>query len=166
MTEYPQKESIIWTEIKSKMIWEPENITKKHLNQYEWKRTVYLETGEDVHLYYRWFIEKRFGLKLNKPLRPAHITIINDRVDDWNLYQKSKSKFNGAEINISWSNQIRTNGKHWWLRAKSNDALLVRQESGFSKIPYHGMHLSIGYVNDLQLDYSMYIFRQLLLHGI
>jgi len=166
MTSYPQTEQIQWTETSAKMVWEPDNVTKKHQKQAEWKRTVYLEYGEDVHQYYKWLIERRFGLKINKPLRPAHITIINDRVEDWTLYQQAKNRFNGIEIRASWSNEIRTNGKHWWLKVESEDALNIRIASGFSKVPFHSFHLSIGYVNDQQLEYSEYILRQIIKYGI
>jgi hypothetical protein len=36
----------------------------------------------DVTEYYAWFIQKRYNLILNKPLRGAHISFINDSMRD------------------------------------------------------------------------------------
>ena len=63
-----------------KIEFEPENITKKHNTQSPWKRIAMVTIDGDVTEYYSWFIEKRYNLKLNKPLRRAHISFINDSI--------------------------------------------------------------------------------------
>ena len=36
----------------------------------------------DVSEYYAWFVKKRYNLTLNKPLRGAHVSFINDSMRD------------------------------------------------------------------------------------
>jgi hypothetical protein len=65
-------------ELKGKIQFDPVNVTRKHSRQSSWKKTAMIKIDDDTWSYYAWFIEKRFNLKLNKPLRGTHITIIND----------------------------------------------------------------------------------------
>ena len=39
----------------------------------------------DVAEYYSWFVSKRYNLILNKPLRGAHVSFINDSLRDMML---------------------------------------------------------------------------------
>jgi len=88
----------------------------------------------DVAEYYAWFIKKRYNLILNKPLRGAHISFINDSTP-------------------------KTNDEHWWLNIPHEEReqlQSIREELGLGR-PYFGMHMSIGYVNEKNLPHSKYI---------
>lgn len=154
--------------IKAKLDFEPPNITNKHLTQSEWKYTAVALLNDDTDDYYRWFIERRFGLKLNTPLRDAHVTFINDRLSDSkNDISQISSIFNGKEVDISYNpNEIRTNNKHWWIKVYSEELLDIREVCGFTRFPYMGLHLTIGLANERNLEHSEYIHRNILRFGL
>jgi hypothetical protein len=147
-------------EIKGKILFDPINVTKKHNAQSSWKKVAMVEFKDDIWAYYSWFLEKRFNLKLNKPLRGTHFTIINDIVDD-EIYLQAKELFHGKEITIQYDpTLIRSNKNgHWWLKAYSDDAQNIRNVMGLGS-PYFGFHITIGLATHLQLEQSKYITDQ------
>ena len=76
-------------EIKGKIVFDPINVTKKHNDQSTWKKVAIVKFDCDIYAYYSWFLQKRFNLFLNKPLRGTHLTFINDIVDD-DVYLKAR----------------------------------------------------------------------------
>jgi hypothetical protein len=141
-------------EIKGKIVFDPINKTKKHHNQASWKKVAMVEFRDDIWSYYSWFLEKRFNLKLNKPLRGTHFTIINDIVDD-EVYLQAKELFDGKEVTIQYDpNLVRSNKKgHWWLKAYSDDAQNIRNVMGLGD-PYFGFHITIGLATHDELEKS------------
>lgn len=154
-----------------KIGFEPENRTKKHENQSSWKHIAMVFIGGDITEYYSWFIEKRYNLKLNKPLRGAHISFINDSFRDMSLngrrnteqvrliWNNVKNKWDGREIPIMLDLNIKTDSKHWWLNVhyEYRDKLQgIRNELGLGK-PFYGFHMSIGYANEKNIHHSRYI---------
>ncbi len=84
---------------------DPIDKTKKHLNQSSWKKTAMIKLDCDIHLYYCWFLKKRYNLVLNQPIRESHITIINDKIDSENLvdkYNQTREKWNGQIIEFEY----------------------------------------------------------------
>jgi len=154
-------------DLKCKIVFDPENKTSKHINQSSWKVTVICKSNDDIDKYYTWFLEKRFNLNINNSLRGPHITIINDKITDYEQYKKGKELFNGKEITFQYDpNKIRTNGKHYWINIESSEACAIREICGFTYKPYFGLHLTIGLVDDKYLAHSEYIHRQILKFGI
>ena len=125
----------------------------------------------DICDYYSWFLNKRFNLELNKPLRGAHISFINDynyefkklikRTDtqidaDW---ERVKKKYNNQKINIILDINPKTDDKHWWLNIPEEERYYlqsIRNELALGR-PFYGMHLSIGYCNEKNIEHSKYI---------
>ena len=147
-------------EIKGKIEFDPVNVTKKHLNQSSWKKTVMVKFQDDTYDYYAWFLKKRFNLILNKPLRGTHFTIINDKVDD-EIYEQARQMFDGKEVSIFYDPEdIRSNEKgHWWIKAYSDDGMNIRNVMGLGR-PFFGQHITIGLATHRELDHSRYITRQ------
>jgi len=125
----------------------------------------------DVAEYYAWFIKKRYNLILNKPLRGAHISFINDSMKDLSQngvlsaeeveikWEEVKKKWDGKEIEIVLDLSPKTNDEHWWLNIPHEEReqlQSIREELGLGR-PYFGMHMSIGYVNEKNLPHSKYI---------
>ena len=150
---------------------EPINYTRKHESQASWKRIAMIFFDGDFSDYYSWYINKRYNLILNKPLRGAHISFINDKVSDIMengkysekqadlLWDNTKKKWNGVEIPVLLDLNPRTNGKHWWLRVSSEtyprlDGIRSEVNLGLINFPYH---LSIGYANERNINHSRYI---------
>ena len=162
--------------IKGKFVFDPVDYTNKHKAQASWKKVAMVVfEGEDCE-YYAWFIKKRYMLNLNKPLRGAHITFINDSlrdmgdgIKDWD---KLKAKYNGKEIEVILSVDPRTDSNdpastnHWWLnvpeecRVELHD---IRKEIGLGR-PFYGLHMSLGHANERFADHSKYIHRLILNH--
>ena len=151
--------------VKGKIVFDPKDVTKKHAKQSEWKRSAIVILDCDTHLYYSWFLERRFGLKLNQPLRGTHFTIINDRVNDPERkkgFEEAKKKWDGKEVEFTYKPDYRTDSKHYWFRVYSEDAIQIRKDAGLGK-PYFGFHLTVGLVDEKRLEFSEYIHRMMLM---
>ena len=61
---------------------EPEDKTNKHLLQSSWKKIAMVFIEGDICEYYAWFLQKRYNITLNKPIRGAHVSFINDSIRD------------------------------------------------------------------------------------
>ena len=144
-----------------KIEFEVENRTKKHKAQSSWKRVAMILIPGDACEYYSWFINKRYNIVLNKPLRAAHVTIINDSMRDLSLGWKSeeqinttwdvvKEKWNGKKIEIILDVSPRTSGEYWWLNVPEEHRTQIhdiRAELGLKR-PFFGLHMTIGYIPD------------------
>lgn len=150
---------------------EPEDRTKKHREQSSWKKIAMVNFNGDVTEYYAWFVKKRFNLELNKPLRGAHISFINDSIKDISkngelsnkevnlLWESVKKKWDGVKVPITLELTPRTDDKYWWLRVADesrHELQGIRSELGLGK-PYWGLHLTIGYANEKNIFHSKYI---------
>jgi hypothetical protein len=138
---------------------EPENKTRKHNSQASWKRVAMIMVPGDIHMYYSWFIKKRYSLELNKPLRGAHLTIINDSEREAPDFEKAKEIFDGKEVSFYVDPDPRTNGEHWWLRAYCPEGEAIREVCGLRREPYFNFHLTLGHANEKVKDHSLYIFE-------
>jgi hypothetical protein len=130
-------------EVKGIIEFEPENKTRKHAEQSEWKRVVMIRVDDDTSAYYAWFLKRRFNLELNKPLRGTHVTFISDKFND-KKYEEAKRMFDGAPITFYHEIEPCSNGEHWWLRVHCEDAENIREFLGLARNPYFGMHLTLG----------------------
>lgn len=141
-------------EVKGKISFDPINVTKKHSKQSEWKKVAIIELKDDYYSLYSWFLEKEYGVKLNKPLRGSHLTVINDIVDN-KTYLKAKELFEGQEITFYVdTTNVRANEKgHWWLKVYSADAQNIRNVMGLGK-SHFGFHLTIGLAAHDELEKS------------
>lgn len=149
----------------------PEDVTKKHNLQSSWKRIAMVYFDGELTNYYSWFINRRFNLSLNQPLRGTHISFINDSIRDLSnngtkpledinkTWSKIKDKWDGKNVPITILLDPKTNGKTWWFNlSEETIAFLtdIRSEVGLGK-PYFNFHMSIGHANDKWLPHSMYI---------
>ena len=126
----------------------------------------------DVTEYYSWFIQRRYNLVLNKPLRGAHISFINDSMRDLaindtrtpeeieTLWEAVKKKWDGKQINITLDLNPKTDDRSWWLNIphdERDELQSIRSELGLGK-PYFGMHMSIGRARDgVMEEHSKYL---------
>lgn len=147
---------------------DPKDKTKKHVNQASWKKIAMVIFEGDITEYYGWFIKKRFNLTLNKPLRGAHITFINDKesdvTGDWEAIKK-KWHNKKIEITLDLNPKTDSNNKgstlHWWLKVPEDDRKAlhdIRTELGLPR-PYWGLHMSVGHANEKNAEHSKYLHR-------
>jgi len=151
---------------------DPENHTKKHSKQSSWKRVAMVMFDDDITNYYRWFIERRYNLKLNPPLRGSHVSFINDSIndiknglntDDENYVDKIwndlKKKYNNKDITVTFNVDTRSDTEHWWFNVLEENRIElhnIRAELGLGR-PYFGLHMTIGIVNPKFKEHSDYI---------
>ena len=122
----------------------------------------------DVAEYYSWFVSKRYNLILNKPLRGAHVSFINDSLRDMMLgnscdeqeaekiWDEVKKRWDRSIVEIHLNIDVRSDGKHWWLNIPHEERKHlqeIRIELGLGT-PHWGLHMSIGYANEKNIDHS------------
>lgn len=150
--------------LKGKIYFDPKDRTAKHKTQSSWKKMAMVIFKGDVSEYYSWFIKKRFGIELTKPLRGAHISFINDSIDEMTthcstrsernaLWEKVKKKYHRKEIEIVLSLKPHIETPHWYfiiphtergeLQEIRDELGFINKKTGLSK-PYFGMHMTIG----------------------
>jgi hypothetical protein len=144
-----------------KIVFEPEDRTTKHVNQSAWKRIAMVEIGGDICSYYNYYIHKRYGFSLHKPLRNAHVTFINDRASEMNdKWDEVKKKWDGLNIDITINLTpvtslvpLNKDFNFWFEIPEENRAELhsIRSELGLGR-PFFGLHLTIGRVIDYTED--------------
>ena len=146
-----------------KIIFDPVDKTAKHAKQSSWKKVAMVEINGDICEYYNWFMQKKYGISLHKPLRGAHVTFINDRTSDMNgKWEEVKNKWNGKKveitINLTPKFSIDYNPDlNWWFTIPHDnrgELLNIRKELGLGK-PFFGLHLTIGRA----IDYTPDIFE-------
>lgn len=143
-------------ELKGKIIANPIDVSKKHKKQSTWKAVAIVQFKDDFCDYYRWFLNKEFGLYLNRPLRGSHITVVNDRISDIGEGFDIMD-IDGKEVTVYYDpTNIRSNSEHWWINAESKDIEDIRGTIGLPPTPYYGLHLTIGYATGLNLEISEY----------
>lgn len=154
-----------------KVIFDPVNLTTKHKKQSGWKKIAFIEFEGDLCEYYAWFLMKRYNLILNKSVRAAHISVVNDSINDLSLngelsneeinkkWNNIKDKYNNKEIEVIIDLDVRTNGNHWYLNVPHdlNKPLIdIRCDLGLGD-PYYKLHMSVGYPHPLHIEHSEYI---------
>ena len=160
--------------LKGKILFNPDDKTRKHVSQSSWKKMALVMFEGDVAEYYAWFIEKRYNLKLNKPLRGAHISFINDSMNDLakglnttdekfinEQWDKLAKKWDGKEIEVCLDPDVRMNDKHVWLRVLPQTVDFLNSIRNEVKLgpPFYNYHMSIGYANSKNIEHLKYIHR-------
>lgn len=139
------------------LIFDPLEVTKKHENQSSWKKVALIQFDDEYDAVWRWYLKKRFNLKLNKPLRGSHVTVVNDRFTDLTLWNSLKNEINNKPVKLEITNDLGTNGEHWWLEIGDTSILdEIRSKLKLDK-PFYPYHYTLGLVNDL--EHSNYIKR-------
>lgn len=153
---------------------DPPNETKKHQSQSDWKYIVLVLLDGELCQYYSWFLFKRYNIKLNKPLRGAHISFINDSYNDIskglnidnkevinNKWNELKLKYDNKNIDIYLDLDVRSNSQHWWLNIPEmyrTELYNIRKEIGLGR-SFFGLHMSLGYCNEENIKQSEYILN-------
>lgn len=159
---------------KGTIYFDPENKTNKHENQASWKKIAMVLLDGEMCEYYSWFIERRYGIVLNKPLRNAHISFINDSIAEIKkgtglinnedvdfVWNKFKEKYHKTKIEVVLDVDARTDANHWWLNIPQEEREhlhSMRREIGLGR-PFFGLHMTIGYANERNLQQSEYIWN-------
>lgn len=153
-----------WLRIKGRLIFDVEDKTNKQKLQSSWKKSALVLFDDDLCEYYSWFLKRRFNISLNKPLRGSHYTLINDKYDNIELWNKVKAERQGDTVEVYYNTNLRSNIEHWWLKAYSIDGFNIRTELGLGK-QFFNPHITVGLVNNRNIDQSEYALRCEKLYG-
>ena len=148
---------------------DPSNRTKKHNKQSSWKKTAMIVVDDDTHKYYQFFIERKFqfiqGKKgntnwINDPLRGTHVTIINDRIGNMDMWEKLKKKYNNTEVYFFYNikDGLRNNGSHIYYKVECPMGDEIRKDGDLGD-PYFDFHITIGRVDDSSISKKSHIER-------
>jgi len=149
--------------LKGKILFDPEDVTNKHVSQSSWKKIAMVLFEGDICEYYAWFIKKRFNLTLHKPVRGAHITFVNDSMRDLSQgglltdeeinekWEKVKNRWDGKDIEVYVhltpdTDSLESDDCHWWFivpHEKRKVLQDIRDELGLGR-PFFGLHMTIG----------------------
>lgn len=88
-------------------------------------------TPEDVAGYYRFWIERRFGVRLIQPGHGAHITVVAGERPLSN--EGAWAGLHGRVVSFRYAHEVFTNGRHWWIRARSAKLEAIRASFGFPR---------------------------------
>jgi hypothetical protein len=95
--------------------------------------------------YYIYWIKKHYWLeKLQKPKHGSHITTIRGESVSDEIYNSIWTKYQNEEIEFEYTNEISTNGEHFWLPVHCNRLLDIREEMGLVRNPEFSLHLTIA----------------------
>lgn len=152
--------------IKGVIQFDPNNVTTKHNKQSSWKRMVIINIEGETHLLYNWFINRRYNITLNPPLRGTHLTLVNDSVRDFkdiSVWDSIKQKWDGKEVDIWYDTDVRSNSEHWWLRIPEEHRETLNQIRSELTLgpPHFGYHITIGYANEKNAPQSEYIYSMI-----
>lgn len=154
--------------MRGKIVFDVPNVTRKHNRQSDWKRIAMVMFEGDMAYYYAWFIERRYGIRLNHPIRGAHVTFVNDSikgVDGGDVkWEEVRKKWDGKEIEVTLNLDARTNVEYWWLITSSESFNIIREELGIGE-PYFSYHMTIGFLNERNMEQSKYIHDLILKFG-
>lgn len=161
------------------IVFDPKDVTNKQKRQSSWKKVslIMLESNLDsntkgISEYYSWFIKKRFGIILQKPLRGAHVTLVNDKViGNDSKWEKAKKKWDKKEVDIYLNvdpflgiENRRGNYEDWWLTVPyeyRTELEQIRKDIGLSPKPRFGFHMTIGTAKNFypRIEYAKNVMK-------
>lgn len=109
-----------------------------------------LHTDNEITRYYRYWVYKRYGIKLCKPSWGSHISVIRGE-KPWPDQHHLWNKYNGLEFEFEYSHNVRQSGdttgfdrpdSYWFVDIKCDDLINIRKELNL-KYDY-GLHMTIG----------------------
>lgn len=95
---------------------------------------------DDLSAYYRWFIERKYGLKLQAPMFGCHVTIVRGDEPGWKA--KNWKKYEGHKLTVEVSPLVYKQRIFWALPIRCQRAHEIRHELGLRN--FHNLHLTIG----------------------
>lgn len=118
-----------------------------------------IATNDDIDDYYRWFIQKRFGLLLQPSAWGPHITFSAGYEPSIpGTWENVKSKYQNSSIEFEYELTPKSDGEYWWLKVYCDEILKIRKELYVPDLKWT-LHLTLGTPIPRQKEHSAYIHR-------
>lgn len=127
-----------WLKGKAKIIYDPYRPGIKKIRQ---GTLVVAEVDSQIAEYYRWWVKKRFGLRLQNTAWIPHITLIDGKAFNLNKHSNWKL-FHNSVIDFEYSVEIEQHWKFWTLPVRGKALHDVRKSLGMN--PNYHFHITIG----------------------
>lgn len=131
-----------WIKLSGKLIYEP---VRPDLKKTHKQRTLIIQPRyDDMDLYYQWFLKKRYGLMLQRPVWRTHVTIVkgDERFTNAEAWKKHEGRF----IEFEYSPELEKRWQFWVLPVRGAKLKDMRAELGLkSDFPFH---ITIGRLYD------------------
>lgn len=112
-----------------------------------------IDIDPELANYYRYMVNKRYGISLIKPPWREHISVIQQNLDrNSDLLKKYWKKYEGLEVTYSYypfprftgdtSNREHYTGRYWFLSAECDLFYKIREELGLKT--NFAPHITIG----------------------
>lgn len=114
---------------------------KTHLSNSD--RWLVLMCDDEISKYYRHLFYKEYPWKgkLTRPVWGTHISVIRgEKIPNYHLWGLEKNTI----VEFEYEPGVKDNGEYYWLSAKCNFILDIREQYGLSRHPRFGLHLTIG----------------------
>lgn len=74
-------------------------------------------------------------------------------------WENIKKKYHKKEIEFEYEISPKTDGKHWWLRVISDELKEIREDCGYHRNGFWGLHLTLGIPHPTHVEHSIYIWN-------
>jgi hypothetical protein len=130
-----------WTTATGRLIYEPNrpDLRKSRKSDDWW---LIVETNPNIASYYCWWVEKKWGLKLQLPAWKAHITVLDGRKPVDPKYRDRWNAHKGKVITFEYSVEFEQHWKFFVLPVRCDQLNQLREELGFA--PIDNFHITIG----------------------
>ena len=109
-----------------------------------------LQCDQGIMEYYRWWIHNSYkdvwGRQIYKTCRPlaqCHISMVRGEEPN-KVGRQNWNSYIGQKLNFTYSPDIKTNGKHWWLLIDCPEIASIRWALGLRPYPKLPLHLTIA----------------------
>jgi len=152
-----------WIKLTGKLIFDPVSLTQKQIDQSSWKKTAIIQFDCDIAEYYNWFVNRRYNIKLLRPQRGAHMTVISDKEADNTKWESVKERLDGTSIDVYYNPDVRGNEEYWWLKSISPKADVIRSLLCLGD-PFYSYHITIGSIKNssqINQEHNRYVLRMI-----
>jgi hypothetical protein len=105
---------------------------------------VVADVDPSIAEYYRWWVMKRHGLKLQNTAFIPHVTIINGKTQNSGLLKHDAwRKHHKKIIELEYSCELEQHWKFWVLPARGEQLDVIRKELGLPSLG-HNFHITFG----------------------
>jgi len=112
-----------------------------HLSSSE--KWLVLMCDDEIGAYYRCLFHREFPYrgKLQRPVWGSHISAIrNETIKQPKLWHIDANKI----VEFEYDDGVKSNGEYYWLDARCDFLLDLREQYGLPRQPKYGLHLTIG----------------------